>query len=100
MHIYTYTHIYIYICVCVCARARACIHECRRKEMFYLTTHTTHFLTVIWRRTYGKRPLSQTGNPLPLQGLLFTVGSKEYFKCTIPQTETYSRGALAGTYTH
>ena len=26
-----------------------------RKEMFYLTTRSTHFLfTVIWRRTYGK----------------------------------------------
>ena len=29
----------------------------RRKEMFYLTTHSTHFLfTVIWRLTYGKEP--------------------------------------------
>ena len=27
-----------------------------RKEMFYLTTHSTHLVTVIWRRTYGKRP--------------------------------------------
>ena len=28
-----------------------------RKEMFYLTMHSTHFLfTVIWRRTYGKGP--------------------------------------------
>ena len=25
-----------------------------RKEMFYLTTHSTHFITVIWRQTYGK----------------------------------------------
>ena len=30
----------------------------RRKEMFYLTTHSTLFLfTVIWRRAYGKGPL-------------------------------------------
>ena len=29
-----------------------------RKEMFYLTTHSTHILfTVIWRRTYGKGAL-------------------------------------------
>ena len=25
----------------------------RKKEMFYLTTHSTHF-TVIWHQTYGK----------------------------------------------
>ena len=26
----------------------------REREMFYLTTHSTHFLsTVIWRQTYG-----------------------------------------------
>ena len=24
--------------------------------MFYLTTHSTHLVTVIWRRTYGKGP--------------------------------------------
>ena len=30
----------------------------RRKEMFCLTTHSTHFLfMVIWRQTYGKGPL-------------------------------------------
>ena len=30
-----------------------------RKEMFYLTTHSTHFVfTVILRQTYGKEPLS------------------------------------------
>ena len=28
-----------------------------RKEMFYLTTHSTHFIYVIWLRTYGKGPL-------------------------------------------
>ena len=28
-----------------------------RKEMFYLTTHSTHFIYVIWRQAYGKGPL-------------------------------------------
>ena len=28
-----------------------------RKEGVYLTTHSTHFTTVIWRWTYGKGPL-------------------------------------------
>ena len=27
-----------------------------RKEMFYLTTHVTHLVTVIWRQTYGYGP--------------------------------------------
>ena len=27
-----------------------------RKEMFYLTTHSTPLVNVIWRRTYGKGP--------------------------------------------
>ena len=25
-----------------------------RKEMFYITEHSTHFFTVIWCHTYGK----------------------------------------------
>ena len=28
-----------------------------KKEMFYLTTHSTHFFMVIWCQTYGKEPL-------------------------------------------
>ena len=27
-----------------------------RKEVFYLMTHSTHLVTVIWRLTYGKGP--------------------------------------------
>ena len=27
------------------------------KEMFYLTTHSTHFIIIIWHWTYGKGPL-------------------------------------------
>ena len=26
------------------------------RKCFYLTTHSTHLVTVIWRRTYGKGP--------------------------------------------
>ena len=29
---------------------------CELKEVFCLTTHSTHLVTVIWRRTYGKGP--------------------------------------------
>ena len=58
-YIYTHihTHIYICVCMCVCVRARALkaknkhyhnfkslvMHE-GRKEMFYLTTHSIHFI--------------------------------------------------------
>ena len=31
-----------------------------REEMFYLTMHSTHFNTVIWRQTYGKGPFIYT----------------------------------------
>ena len=49
------------------------------KEMFYLTTHSTHF-TVIWHQI-------RRGNPLrPLDELLFLISSKLSFICTIPQT--------------
>ena len=81
-----------------------------RKEMFYLTTHSTHFyFMVTWRHTYGKgrqemfyltthsthfiygymvedHSDSERGNPLPPHGLLFPIGSKGSFICTIPQT--------------
>ena len=58
-----------------------------RKEMFYLATHSTHFISVIWRQTYyGKWPLSERGNPLPPHGLLFSISNKGSFICTIPQT--------------
>ena len=50
--------------------------------MFYLTTHSTHF---IYGYNYGVRYIvkdqsdSEGGNPLPLHGLLFPIGSKGYF---------------------
>ena len=59
-----------------------------RKEMFYLTTHSTHFIL----RLYGVRHMvkdhsdSERGNQLPPHGLLFPINSKGSFICTIPQT--------------
>ena len=59
-----------------------------RKEMFYLTTHSTHF----YLRLYGVRHMvkdhsdSEKGNPLPPHRLLFPISSKGSFICTIPQT--------------
>ena len=59
-----------------------------RKEMFYLTTHSTHFIL----RLYGVGHMvkdhsdSERGNPLPPHGLLFLINSKGSFICTTPQT--------------
>ena len=56
--------------------------------MFYLTTHSTHFIL----RLYGIRHMvndhsdSEKGNPLPPHRLLFPINSKSSFICTIPQT--------------
>ena len=60
-----------------------------RKEMFYLTTHSTHFI-------YGymasdiimvkDRSDSERGNSMPPHWLLFPISSKGYFISTIPQT--------------
>ena len=60
----------------------------RRKEMFYLTTHSTHFI-------YGYRGVrhmvknhsdSERGNLVLPHGLLFPINSKGSFICIIPQT--------------
>ena len=60
-----------------------------RKEMFYLTAHSTHFS---YGFIYGVRHIvkdhsdSEKGNPLPTHRLLFPISSKGSFMCTIPQT--------------
>ena len=67
---------------------KAPISEGARKEMFYLTTHSTHF----YLRLYGVRHMvkdhsdSEKGNLLPPHRLLFPISSKGSFICTIPQT--------------
>ena len=59
----------------------------RDREMFYLMTHSTHFIygymaSDIWLRTYD----SKKGNLLPPHILLLSINSKGSFICTIPQT--------------
>ena len=59
-----------------------------RKEMFYLTTHSTHF----YLRLYGVGHIvkdhsdSERGNLMPTHGRLFPINSKGYFIWTLPQT--------------
>ena len=56
--------------------------------MFYLMTHSTHFIL----RLYGVGHMvkdhsdSEGGNPLPPHGLLFPINRKGSFICTITQT--------------
>ena len=60
-----------------------------RKEMFYFTTHTTHFIygymasDIIMVKDHTD---SERGNPLPPYGLSFLISSKGSFICIIPQT--------------
>ena len=73
--------------------------------MFYLTTHSTHFIygymaSDIWLRTIQ---MARKETPLPSHGLLFSISSKGSFICTIPDRIAHtmafwytSRGALAG----
>ena len=47
-----YKHMYVCVCVCVCVCMCACVDMCvcvcvrveGKNEMFYLTTHSTHFI--------------------------------------------------------
>ena len=52
-----------------------------RKEMFYLTMHSTHF---IYSYMVKDHSYSERGNLLP-HGLLFPISSKDSFICIIPQ---------------
>ena len=58
--------------------------------MFYLTTHSTHFIYGYMASDMVKdHSDSERGNPLPPHGLLFSIDSKGSFICTIPQTYNF-----------
>ena len=60
----------------------------RKKKMFYLMTHSKHFIYDYMAVDMLKyHSDSESGNPLPpLHGLLFLISWKGSFICTIPQT--------------
>ena len=59
---------------------------CVWKEMFYLTTHSTHSIYGSMVSNMVKdHSDSERGNLLLLHGLLFLISSKCSFICTIPQ---------------
>ena len=74
-----------------------------RKEMFYLTTHSTH-LNGVKHMVKGQSD-SEKGNLLSPHGLIIPISSNGYFIYDIPQTGLHIpqallhqyRGALAGT---
>ena len=76
-----------------------------RKEVFYLTTHSTHLVTVIWRSTYGKGPSrKQEETRCRHMGYSFRLAARVLlYTPSHRQDSTYhglcytSRGALAGT---
>ena len=53
--------------------------------MFYLTTHSTHFILWLYgvRYTVKDHSHSERGNLLPPHGLLFPMNSKGSFICVI-----------------
>ena len=59
----------------------------REREMFYLTTHSTHFINGYMASDMVKdHSDSEKGNPLLPHRLLLSINSKGSFICTIPQT--------------
>ena len=76
-----------------CAHSEQAVvsHACHgngRKEMFYLTAHSTHFILRLYdgRHMVKDHSDSEKGNLLPPHRLLFPINRKGSFICTIPQT--------------
>ena len=61
--------------------------ERRKKEMFYLMMHSTHFIYGYMASDHSD---SERGNLLPPHGLLFPISSKDSFICSIPQCSIQS----------
>ena len=57
----------------------------RREGMFYLTTHSTHFIYG-YMASDKDHSDSERRNTLPPHMLLFLISSKGSFICIIPQT--------------
>ena len=61
--------------------------------MFYLMTHSTHFLFMVIcvRHMVKDNSDSEKGNPLPPHRLLFPINSKGSFICTSPDRIAHNR---------
>ena len=71
---------------CEMKHSSVCWISEREREMFYLTTHSTHFIYGYMAYMVKDHFDSEKGNPLPPHRLLLSINSKGSFICTIPQT--------------
>ena len=74
-----------------------------RKQMFYLTMHSTHFFNVILygvRHTVKDHSDNERGNPLSPHGLLFPISSKGSFICIIPHRIAHTMGFVTPVVEH
>ena len=68
-----------------------------RKEMFYLTTHSTHFIYGYMVKDHSD---SERGNPLRPHRLLFLISSKGSFICIIPDRITHTTAFVTPVVEH
>ena len=66
-----------------------------RKEMFYLTMHSTHFIY-----GYMASDMVKRGNPLLPHRLLFPINNKGSFICTIPDRITHTTAFVTPVVEH
>ena len=73
-----------------------------RKEMFYLTTHSTHFILLLYGIGYIVKDHSdnERGNLLLPHGLLFPISSKDSFICTIPDRIAHTTAFVTPVVEH
>ena len=65
--------------------------------MFYLTTHSTHFIYGYMVKDHSD---SEKGNPLPPHRLLLSINSKGSFICTIPDRITHTTAFVIPVVEH
>ena len=68
--------------------------------MFYLTTHSTHFIYGYMASDIWYQSDSERGNPLPPHGLLFPINSKGSFICTIPDRIAHTTAFVTPVMDH
>ena len=72
----------------------------RKKEMFYLTTYSTHFIYGYRASDIEDHSDSEKGNPLPPYRLLLSINSKGSFICTIPDRITHTTAFVTPVVEH
>ena len=68
-----------------------------RKEIFYLTMHSTHFIYGYMVKDHSD---SEKGNPLPPHRLPFTINSKGSFIYTIPDRIAHTTAFVTPVVEH